>query len=114
MDNSKIKIYLFLHMILMLYSISAILSKLAAGEKLFSFKFVIFYGIAILILCVYAIFWQQIIKKLPLTKAFANKAVTVIWGMIWGCVFFNEKLTIGRVAGSLLIVSGIILYAISD
>ena len=29
-------------------------------------------------------------------------------------LFFNEKLTLGMIIGSLLIISGIVLYALSD
>lgn len=67
--------------------------------------------IIILLLGFYAIGWQQIIKRLPLTTAFANKAVTIVWGMIWGLLFFNEKITTGKVIGALLVMVGIILYS---
>jgi drug/metabolite transporter (DMT)-like permease len=96
------------------YSFSSVLSKLAANEEFLSFKFCLCYGGIIILLGIYAIFWQQIIKKLPLTSAFANKAITIIWGILWGMLFFNEKLTLGMIIGSLLIISGIVLYALSD
>ena len=81
---------------LMIYSMSGICSKLASGEAFLSFRFCFYYAIIILLLGFYAIGWQQIIKRLPLTTAFANKAVTVIWGIIWGAVFFHEKVTVGK------------------
>lgn len=62
----------------------------------------------------YAIGWQQIIKRLPLTTAFANKAVTVVWGIIWGAVFFQEKVTIGKVIGAILVILGVVVYANAD
>ena len=37
-----------------------------------------------LALVVYAVGWQQVIKHLPLTTAYANKAVTVVWGILLG------------------------------
>lgn len=61
----------------------------------------------------YAIGWQQIIKRIPLTLAFANKSVTVIWGLIWGVVFYHEQITTCKVIGAILIINGIILYAFS-
>ena len=68
----------------------------------------------ILLLGIYAIGWQQIIKRIPLTLAFANKSVTVIWGLIWGAIFYHEQITIGKVVGAMLIISGIVLYAFSS
>ena len=112
--NSKLNSYILLHGLLIVYSFSSVLSKLAANEEFLSFKFCLCYGGIIILLGIYAILWQQIIKKLPLTSAFANKAITIIWGILWGMLFFNEKLTLGMIIGSLLIISGIVLYALSD
>ena len=55
--------------------------------------------------------WQQVIKYLPLTAAFMNKSVTVVWGMVWGVLFFNEPVTAGKAAGALSVILGIIIYA---
>ena len=62
----------------------------------------------------YAIGWQQIIKRMPLTAAFANKAVTVVWGIIWGFVFFKESITPAKVVGAVLVIAGIVMYALAD
>ena len=79
-----------------------------------SFKFMMMYGFVIMLLAVYAIFWQQIIKNMPLTAAYANRAITVLWGMLWGLIIFKEKITLGKVAGAALVIAGIILFALSD
>ena len=85
-------------------------------NKLFSVNLIIYIFLAIIILLLgfYAIGWQQIIKRLPLTTAFANKAVTVVWGIIWGAVFFQEKVTIGKVIGAILVILGVVVYANAD
>ena len=67
-----------------------------------------------MILAVYAIGWQQIIKTMPLSVAYANRAVTVAWGMIWGFLIYSEKITSGKIIGSLIVISGVILFAFSD
>ena len=99
---------------LMIYSASGICSKMAAGESFLSFKFCLFYGAIIALLGFYAIGWQQIIKRIPLTTAFANKAVTVVWGIVWGLVFFHESISVGKIIGALLVVGGVVLYSYSD
>ena len=110
----KIKTLVLLHIMLMIYSMSGICSKLAAGQKFLSIKFCLYYGLIILLLGFYAIGWQQIIKRMSLTTAFANKAVTVVWGIIWGFVFFKESITPGKVVGAVLVIAGIVMYALAD
>lgn len=110
----KIKLFSLLHLLLMLYSSGGIFSKLAGAEPFLSWGFCIFYGIVIVLLGIYAIGWQQIIKRMPLTTAFANKAVTIVWGLVWGIVFYQEALTPGKLIGCLLVMSGVVLFAKSD
>ena len=97
-------------MILFMYALCGVFSKLAGTQEFLSFNFFLYYGIELLILFLYTIFWQQVIKILPLTLAFANKAVTIIWGLVFGMVIFGEKLTLGKIIGAILIVVGIIFY----
>ena len=110
----KLKTMFLLHLMLMIYSMSGICSKLAANEPFLSLKFCLYYGIIIALLGFYAIGWQQIIKRMPLTTAFANKAVTVVWGLVWGVAFFQEEITVGKVIGAVLVVLGVVLFAKSD
>ncbi len=107
--TSKIKILLLLQILLMVYSLFGICSKLAAQQPFLSFKFIMYYGIVILNLAMYAVCWQQIIKRIPLVTAFANKAVTVIWGLIWGKIFFQEAITAQKLLGAFIIICGIVL-----
>ena len=108
------KTIIALHLLFMLYSTSGIFSKLAAGESFLSFRFCLYYSIVIALLAVYAVGWQQIIKHLPLTTAFANKAVTAAWGLVWGRLWFHEHISFGKVFGAGLVIAGIVLYARED
>ena len=114
MNTNKIKVFFPLHFLLFLYSLSGICSKLAAGQQFLSLTFCLCYAGVIGVLFIYAIGWQQIIGRIPLTTAFANKSITVIWGLVWGFMFFGERLTAGKVIGSALVICGVILCAISD
>lgn len=98
-----------LHVLLMVFSALGVCSKIAAAQPFLSFKFILFYGIVILNLGIYAICWQQIIKRMPLVVAFANKAVTVVWGIVWGWMFFGEAITAGKIIGAVVIICGILL-----
>ena len=110
----KQKTYLLLHLLFLIYAASSVCGKLAAGEIFLSPRFLLFYGGMLLFLAVYALGWQQAIKRLPLTVAYASKAVTVIWGLIAGLLFFGEQLSPGKVIGAVLVIAGVILFAFSD
>lgn len=105
---------ILLNILLLLYSTGGIFSKLAASEDLFSLKFCIYYVIIIALLGGYALGWQQIIKRMPLTTAFANKAITVVWGLMWGILIFDEKITAGKIVGAMLVIAGVVLFSMAD
>ena len=98
----------------MIYTAGGILSKLAAGESFMSLPFILYYAGELVILLFYAVGWQQFVKRMPLSAAYANKAVTVVWGMLWGVLIFHEKLTAGKVIGGLMVLIGIALYGFAD
>lgn len=110
--TKKIKTLLCLHLLLMVYSFSGIFSKLASGQPFLSFKFIFFYGMIIFLLGIYAIFWQQIIKRMDLSEAYANKAVAIVWGIVWGFLFFHEAITIGKIIGAIIIIAGVVLFTL--
>lgn len=112
--KKKIYVYMGLHILLLVYSASTVFSKLASGYSFLSFKFLLCYGMVLLLLGAYAVFWQQIIKRLPLMTAYANKAVTVVWGIVWGAVLFDEKITWEKALGAALVVAGVIIYVSGD
>lgn len=107
------KYFLLLHTLLIIYSLGGICSKKASAESFLSLEFLLYYLLLLLTLVVYALGWQQIIKVLPLSTAFANKAVTVVWGLVWGKLLFNENITTGKLIGIGFIVAGIVLFSYS-
>ena len=50
MDKSKLKVLFALHLMLMIYSMSGICSKMASQQDFLSFKFCLFYAIIIFLL----------------------------------------------------------------
>lgn len=113
MDRGKVKYLVLLHIVLIVYSLGGICSKLAAKQEFFSGKFLLYYGVVLAILVMYAIVWQQILKKLPLITAYANKAITIIWGILWGYLFFDEDITLRGCIASVVIIIGIYMV-VSD
>lgn len=103
-----------LHLLLALYSVANIFSKLASGYRFGSVAFALCYAAVLVILAVYALGWQQAIKRMPLTTAYANKAVTIVWGIAFGALFFGEQVGPAKVAGAALIMAGVVLFGIED
>lgn len=112
--KEKIKWFFVLHMIIFVYSISGICSKTAAQYDFLSFKWIIFYGIVICILGFYALAWQQVLKHLPLITTYANKAVTTLWGLVWGFIVFHEQITIQKIVGAAIVIVGVYLVVSGD
>lgn len=112
--KQNLRVYLGLHILLLVYSGSMIFSKLASGYSFLSVGFILCYGMMIFLLGAYAVFWQQIIKRLPLMTAYANKAVTVVWGIVWGAAVFDEEITWGKALGAVLVIAGVLLYVSGD
>ena len=104
-----IKNILILQIVVVIYTLSSVVAKFATGKELFSFSFFLFYGLEIVILGVYAILWQQMIKKFDLSVAYANRAMALLWSAIWAVVLFHEKLDGKQIAGILLVVLGTVI-----
>jgi len=95
-------------------SLCGVFGKFAAKHKFLSPMFILLYGSSLLILVIYSLFWQRILAKIPLTTAFSNKGITVIWGIIWGALFFGEQITIIKMAAAALIISGIVVITTAE
>lgn len=108
---SKKSIYFLLHISLLFSSLSGVCSKMASRhtENIFSVSFIFWFGLVFVIMFGYALIWQQILKRMPLTVAYANRPVTLIWGIVWGSLIFGEKITWNMLLGAAVIFAGIYL-----
>ena len=107
MKKIGIKQILLLQAIIVIYTVSGIMAKFAsAGETLE--KIILFLGLDLLLLGVYAILWQQILKKIDLSIAYSNKAVLTIWGVVWSVLLFKEIITVKTIISAILLIIGIL------
>ena len=114
MENKKkrkfdIKTYAVLHFILLMYSFVGVFMKLAFTHEFLSLYFLLFAGLAVLFLGIYALIWQEVLKKLPLTVAFTNKAICIAWGMLWGALILGDAVTWYKIVGSVIVFAGVVL-----
>lgn len=101
-----LKNIVILQAVVVVYTLSSVVAKFATGKELFSVSFFLFYGLEIAILGVYAILWQQMIKKFDLSVAYANRAMALLWSAVWAILIFHEKLSIKQDVGILLVILG--------
>lgn len=105
----SIKDLLMLQIVFMIYSVSSLVAKFASGNDVMSFKFIMFYGLELVILGIYAILWQQVIKKFELSVAYANKAICLLWALVWSIVIFHDDLKWNQVVGIVIVMAGIVI-----
>ena len=72
-----------------------------------SLEFVGYYAFSIGILFIYAILWQLILRKVPLTIAYSNRAIASIWSLIWGVILYNESVSWNQILGAVIICFGV-------
>lgn len=101
--------YSQLALAMLLYSASTVSMKFAAMQTPFKLPFFALYGIALLLLMFYAIIWQKALVGIDLSKAYASKGLTIVYGLLAGFIFFNEKIGIKEIAASIIVIVGIYL-----
>lgn len=106
--------FILLQFALLIVSFGAVCSKMAGRQEFLSLPFFLFYGLLILILFVYAILWQQVLKKISLVVAYACKGVGIVYGILWGVVFFKEEITWKMIAGAVLVLIGVYILIFGE
>jgi len=110
-----LKDFLLLHITLLLYAVVSVLGKyagvnLAIKETTLA---LVFMTLEFLALGVYAILWQQTLRRMPLSFAYSNKGVCTLWACLFGLIFFGESLTWGKAIGIVVVLLGVWLV-VSD
>lgn len=119
-QSFKWKDMLMLQIVFLIYSFTSLAQKLTSSylpenvaslqellPQLLNVKLLLSVGLVVFLLGVYAVLWQQVIKRFELSVAYANKAITLFWALVWGIVLFHEEITVGKVTGILVVMIGI-------
>lgn len=100
-----------LHLLFLVYAASGVCMKSAGIQDPMGLPMLVYYTIGVGLLFCYAIGWQVILGRMTLHVAYANKAVSVIWYALLGCLLFGEHISTGFLCGAALIITGIIIMA---
>lgn len=107
------KQYLFLHLSILLFSFTGVFSKVIAlsisSDGILTLKVFVLLSVILLNCLIYAVMWQQNLKKLNISTAYSHRSIYNIWSLIWAVLFFSEQITIGNIAGTALMIGGVLL-----
>ena len=90
--------------------------KLGGRYPFMSAGYIAWFCLAVLILGFYAVCWQLILEKLPLTTAYLRRGFSYILIFVWATLIFHKKLRktfLGIVLGIIVITIGMVI-SISD
>ncbi|MDE4907324.1 hypothetical protein L0665_01645 [Methanogenium marinum] len=105
--------YLFIFLAIMFQAMAGILGKYAAMSisvaSSFPFSLItnVFYLFSLVCMFFQAIVWQQALKHYPLSLAYPFMSLVNFVVLIASAVLFGEGITVGNIAGLLLISLGI-------
>lgn len=68
----------------------------------------------VFILGIYAVLWQQVLKKIPLSIAMSNKPVVLVFGTLWAILFFGETIDDKFFIGIALILAGLFVIGANN
>ena len=95
----------------LIYACTYICMKMASPHEFLSLPYTFWILGAVGVMGIYAVLWQQVLARVPLSTAYMFKGTSLIFVLLLSAILFQEGITWQNVVGSLIIVSGIILYA---
>ncbi len=105
---------LFLQVAVLVYSLSTVCANFASKNEFLSLGYIFFFGLEFVVLGIYAILWQQAIKRFQLSVAYAGRAMSLLWSMLWNFLIFSQGITLGRVCGALLVMAGVVVMNLEE
>ena len=79
----------------------------------FSAGYFFWFGLAVVILGIYAVCWQLILERIPLTTAYLRRGFSYILLFVWSMLIFHETITWKQILGIIVITIGMVI-SISD
>lgn len=111
MNSAKVLTYSSLIGINLLYACVTLFTKYASQQEFLSVAYCLGLAGAIAVTGVYAICWQQVLKRIDLSTAYMFKGTSLIFVMLLAFAFFGEAITLMNIIGAAVIIVGIALYA---
>lgn len=103
--------YLALIGVNFVYACTGIFTKMASRQVFFSWSYIWWMAGAVGVIGVYALLWQQVLKRTELSLAYMFKGTGVIFGLLIAWFILGEQITLNNIIGAAIIIAGIALFA---
>ena len=91
-----------------------IATKYTSLQNFMSLSYIISLTCVLFFMSLYALSWQQIIKRMPISDAYMFKGTSIVFVLLLSAWLFDEIITLQNVVGSFIIILGIALFAKAD
>lgn len=105
------KRYLSLVGVNLIYACTSICTKMASRQEMLSWPYLFWIAGAVGVMGIYALLWQQVIVRMPISTAYMFKGTSLIFVLLFSVLLFGEAITLNNVIGAMVIIAGIILFA---
>lgn len=111
MEGRTLPKYLAIVGVNLIYACTSIFTKMASRQEMLSWPYLLWIAGAVGVMGVYALLWQQVIARMPLSTAYLFKGTSLIFVLLFSALLFGEAITLNNVIGAVVIIVGIMLYA---
>ena len=109
--TKPIPTYLALVGVNFVYASTSIFTKMASRQEMLSWPYLFWIAGAIGVMGVYALLWQQVLKRIELSTAYMFKGTGLIFGLLIAWALLGEQITSNNIIGAAIIIIGIALFA---
>ena len=93
-----------------LYACTGVFCKMASRYPTGTVGYWLCVAAALGILGIYAVLWQQIIAKVPISSAYMFRGTALVFALLLAAFLWGEPITRHNLAGAAILVVGITLY----
>ena len=94
---------------LILSSLADVLGKVASKYDFKSVQFYIYLFLDLVSIGVFAVLWQMILKRMPLSQSYLFKSLTIVFTLFLAWLIFDETIYFNNIIGSGLIIIGVLV-----
>lgn len=95
----------------LLYACVSLFTKYASQQEFMSWNYIVGLIGAFGVMGLYAVLWQQVLKRIELSLAYMFKGTSIVFVMLLANIIFGEQITWNNIVGAIIIIIGIVLYA---
>lgn len=107
---AKFKDFMKIQIANIIFSFASVVTKFVSvvwqEQGILNVKFVSGVSLYVVLLGIYAVFWQKIMKKTDLSSAYLCKGMVIFWSLLWAYLLLNESITVKNLIGTILIFVG--------